>query len=345
MSSGLFFEFKNDKFKSGRKSAGAAWTLLFLLPLLASNHFAFAMSEHFSSSVELSAAQSTDFWNAVQDLDGSRGSPVRLERTLRDRYGDNQDAFARLRIRTCLDDFYFEASGEGTSWAMTENPVVSELHARVLSMGSVSTGIESAFYDSALRLRLGVTAGMGSGKRIDGISTDLLEQVPQQQETVQIIGTDVGLRIETPAHHETQIGTSVDYQASSYRSNLQATTLNHRWKSITFARAYFLGIHLISGPQPIPVDILPRNWDYVHGITTVPELRALLGAGVNVSFVRFGGGELKAQGGIYGGYWGAGATFDARRMVFNTGTWGIGLNSIYQSKAERIWQGSFGLRF
>lgn len=347
---------------------------------------AFAADSIPRTDVEFLYGQSPDFWGALIDMQNAEGSIPDLYKALNNRYGTYEEAFSRFRIgmydipihsgglppgESMLKRYYFELSSEALGWVSAEDPVVSEMHAHAVALGIFKLGVSGSLPDSDVQTSIGIVAGFGDGRRADGASSDFLQNFPMRSEAVQLFGLDLSLKKKAILEGWLGTGFTAQYQGSMFISNLAPTWFANRWKLYSYIEAGqqssrgeqagsawdmfhepsmkdSFGLHAVAGPQPLPIDILPRSWDYIHEPSFFPDLRAMLGAGLHVKVpltkkedpYHRKSPHLKFVGGFYGGYWGGGLLLDSKYMQFHLGTWGVGASSTYQWMSQRIGLGS-----
>jgi hypothetical protein len=119
----------------------------------------------------------------------------------------------------------------------------------------------------------------------------------------------------------------------------------HRQITIPLFTQASLGLKAVFGQQPLPVDILPRLWDYTHQIDSFPEVGTLLGVGPHFMGHLSRSFALEANAGFYGGYWGGDLAAHWANWTFSAGSWGIEGRSAYQSLGSRLWSFEIASRF
>jgi hypothetical protein len=323
---------------------------------------------HFEAPVlefHLDYAQSSDFWSAVDSLNGASGSgsASSLESSLQSRYGVNEDAFSRVGLglynvnvgeeNSLFHQFYFETNGEMVVWGVTQNPVVSQLLGKAVAMGSVGLGFNGRIPSTIFSTKMGVTAGLGEAKEVNGFSSNLIGSMPQVTESLQMYGIDLQVATTWESNPVIQGGSTLDYHGTAFVSDLNPTVMAGRWKSYSYLRTggssdgaeLIFQPHVVIGPQPLPVDVLPRIWDDVHPLNSFQDLDAMLGAGAMIELAGAHHTKLSCTAGFYGGYWGGSLALQMGRFQVNAGSWGLGLDSNYQAEPERLWEGTLGWQF
>jgi hypothetical protein len=320
-------------------------------------------------SMSLEYAQSARAWETLGDIQGAQGNLSAIDDILHRDYGTFEESFGRfdvgvsgIRTPIQLGAFrraYFGASAEAIGTGIAENPVVPELHATALAGGSLSAGFATKLGERGPSLSYGLTAGAGSEKRVDAYSTDVIDSIPVRTGSYTLVGADFA------ASHSVSLGSRADLKlGASERETLFLTTVpaaalgagadtqlwTHRWRldaepgstALTsgHGRAF---AQLIAGPQPLPVDCLPRVWDYVHALDPFPELGALVGAGGGWETAWGARSRLRLAAGFYGGYVGAGLEGRFGAFTASAGSWGIEGSSAYQTMGSRIWSAALGL--
>jgi hypothetical protein len=312
---------------------------------------------------EIDYFQSARIWSAFLDLNDVGQSTLKLQNVLDDRYGKNEDAFARISLGMhaipLSESSYvfrrlaFTASGEAAAWGLIENPVISQIHFRAVALGSLAATLEGGNPARGLRTRLGVVGGFGTVRKTDLITPDLASPIDLEIGGLRMLGIDAGASFATPGGRGVRAGTAVDYQGSYFTSDFDGSFWAHRWKSQSFvqfgslqsANSLSFAPHLIFGRHPFPVDFLPRVWDFLHSQSAPDGIASVLGYGAELGFTADKDSNLKLLGGIYGRYWGAQIAFERAAFGLRFGTWSQDMAPIAGARPERLWTLSAGFSF
>lgn len=321
---------------------------------------------------ELLYAQSKDVWSTVHEITAAQGNLDQISQVLQANYGTFEEAFADLTAKStginsgfdnpALRTIYFGVSADGLAYGMVQNPVVPELHADALITGTIQSGFEGSVDSLGIKTQVGGHFGMGMEKRIDAVSTDLIENLPIHSGRITLVGFDLGASRSTPLSPDYTLESRASIQDTFFSSTVAPSDLSTttggsssyvRWKFKNDIDHPVDGILLdkdsirletIAGPQPLPVDILPVTWDYAHNLNSLPELGAMVGAGLAWDSLWGRDSELTARAGFYGGYPGGSVSLQSRAFVGSLQSWGIEGSSAYQTLGQRIWVASVGFR-
>ena len=127
----------------------------------------------------------------------------------------------------------------------------------------------------------------------------------------------------------------------------------NRWKSFTFleysewATQSWIDIkpHFVAGPQPLPIDFLPRVWDFINPGAAIQSFFNYFGLGVELNPTGSFGRNFKTLIGYYGGQVGGSVALDAKAFQLRAGYWGLTLGPNDVVTAERLWVMTLGARF
>ncbi len=305
-----------------------------------------------------------DFVSAMKALMNSQGSPILLKNALENRYGSNQETFSRIKFGyyhfPLFDDVdifkhgYVELIGEFGFWGVSNNPVLSELHGKIAWTGIVSAGFTGHLPTLPVGTKIGFVGGRGLGRKIDVISPDLTVASPPENEDLQLYGIDLGLWTSTMDEGQNVLlGTSLDYKGTVFFSSLDGKNYSNRWKSFSYFESLVLtrsiGIkvrpHLILSQQPLPFEIFPRTWDYIHQENVPNSIPYWTGLGADLILNRKSDLGLKGTFGIYGRHFGASIMCELPFLFLRFGSWGFNIGPDYPSDSERLWQASLGFQF
>ena len=315
-----------------------------------------------TESVDLSYAQSSDAWATVDKVKSAQGDLDQINQVLHDNYGSYEEAFAHAAVgisglTTGLDfpllrRLYFDTSSDALAFGRVQNPVVPELKADALLSGEIASGfdgsIEGSDVGQELRTRVGGHFGMGYEKRVDAVSTDLIENIPTEGGSLSYYGFDLRLQKDFAMIAGLAIHSSAAVSDTAFHSSIDAATVSTvRWKLKNDLSGTSLALETVVGPQPLPVDFLPRTWDYVDQLNPWPELGAMTGAGLawrsRLSDAWIRNTSLLARGGFYGGYPGGEIGLEAGDFKASIETWGIEASSAYQTLGQRLYLATAGV--
>lgn len=316
--------------------------------------------------------QSAALWSTYQGVSNAHGSVPIINSLLTRNYGTYQEGFSRVSAELEVPGagdaggaglarkFYVGTAAEADGFGVAENPVVPELHADLLVDQLLTAGALGRIEPWGLSTRIGVVAGMGYEKRIDEYSTDLIDHQPIPGGILSIYGLDQEVsRVSAVGGGGSLEGALLLREtlfvptlgASSLDPNRGTEFVTFRWKQDTKfwedvrlpgLQDARVGIESILGPQPLPVDILPRSWDYVHRLQSFPELGAMAGGGAVLKGGWSPRGSFESMAGFYGGYWGGALSGRLGDCIVSLGSWGIESSSAYQGLGQRIWTAAMG---
>lgn len=322
-----------------------------------------------SAQILLHYGQTPGPWGSIRAIEEAKGSLTKVEAILEENYGTYQAAFARAG-----GELHLSALGtrsrlkgrielEGAALGEVSNPVVPELHAHQLIAPLIGIGAE---YQSEPQTSYRWSASVmpffarGKEKRIDAVSTDLIEKMPTHNGYAQTLGaegaTSLSSNLDLGAGVKPMLETAAmvrySYVTSSAKPNPLSTlgTQTHwiRWRlSEEASQNLSTGItgsgHLVAGINPTYKSFLPVSYDYISQIPLTAELGTMVGYGGKISH-SFGASDLQsAHFGFYGGYIGGGADFEYKSAKLALMTYGLELSSAYQIQGQRFYMAQFGL--
>ncbi|MBI3542319.1 MAG: hypothetical protein HY075_03455 [Deltaproteobacteria bacterium] len=316
--------------------------------------------------VRVAYAQSAAAWGTVHDVKTAQGSLPALNEVLKREYGVPEEAVTSFAMsysttlsKGASDRVRFAATADGVGYALVQNPVVPELHGDAVAIGTFGGGY--SFDAGGVDFGVGAVAGVGREKRIDATSTDLIESIPLRNGAVYLYGADFELarrfrfdrstafRLSGSAK-ETLVETTTP-SASAGGALGASSQLFHRWRAagtleraveLAFLQRSVLLVEGIAGPQPLPVSVLPRIWDYAHNLYPTPELGAMFGAGLGLRAALSRASRLETHVGYYGGYPGGMLALKLSAVDLTLASWGLENSAAYHVLGERLWQASLG---
>ncbi len=176
-------------------------------------------------------------------------------------------------------------------------------------------------------------------------------------------GIDIDVARKFELNHQYAINTHIAFKETIFETTTlpaqmdldqKQSLITHRWKIISGIERQLLisGINKtsislqgIAGPQPIPVDFLPRTWDYVHNLYPFPELGTMFGTGLYFKSALSHNTSIGSHLGFFGGYLGGDLLYNWKSITLSLATWGIETTSAYHILGERFWQASVGFSF
>jgi hypothetical protein len=306
---------------------------------------------------ELLYGQSANAWSTVNQVKGAQGNIDQINQVLHDNYGTYEEIIGHFglevsKISTGWDTSMFKSiyvgtSADGLAYGMVQNPVVPELRAELLITGELNSGFQGTVDPLELSTLIGVHAGLGYEKRVDAISTDLIQSIPTQNGHLSYYGFDVELAHDFPISDALKLKSHGSLDESIFHSNIDGTTSSYQqWKlknDVPITTEWTL--ETVAGPQPLPVYLLPRTWAYADQLNPFPELGAMVGAGLAWNSFWGENSNLLIRGGFFGGY--VGAQLRVQTGVFHASleSWGIEASSAYQTLGQRIWVAGMGFLF
>ena len=319
--------------------------------------------------VQLSYAQSSDVWATVHDIRSAQGNLPALNDVLKRSYGVPQEAFTNILAglsmplsRGSNQRIHFSVAAEAMGFGLVQNPVVPELHMNAEVLGVVRGGYSFSWDQPGIDIGFAFVGGMGREKRVDATSTDLIESIPLRSGAITMVGFDFDVAHRfafdratslnaTGSVKETLFETTTPQAASEALSGQSQSMLTHRWKGmfalersteLSFFYRSSIALEGIAGPQPLPINVLPRIWDYAHNLYPTPELGAMFGSGLGFTGKLSRQTSLEAHAGYYGGYWGAILAANFGWIKLSAASLGIEDSAAYHVLGERIWQASLG---
>ena len=242
-------------------------------------------------TADLMYAQSSAFWSTVHDIQDAEGNIDQINQVLNANYGTYEILFSRLdlnesEIATGWDfspvrRLNFGFSSNLIAYGEVQNPVLPQIVADAVLSGELHGSFTGAIDPIDLHTGIGAHVGWGYEKRVNAVSTDLIQSIPTQSGHVSFYGLDFALGrnfeladgltwIASGTASETFYSSSIDRSIASYQS----------WKMKNDLQYGSFTLETVLGPQPIPIDFLPRTWEYVNKLDPLPELGAMAGAGL-----------------------------------------------------------------
>ena len=320
---------------------------------------------------KLNYAQAGDLWGTIGDIKRAQGNLPAMTALLEGQFGRPQEAWSWFHVRTAQQWLPFwpgaivhlGLDSEGLAYGLVQNPVVPELTAVGLLLGGVSLGVHGILPFLDLNLGFTIAAGFGREKRIDAVSTDLIDKLPLRTGAVKYYGFDFDLNRSflwrsytftlSGQTHETIFETTTPTPQSGAGS-IDTAMVKHRWQArarlnnsvdLPYFDKLSIGFEALAGPQPLPVPVLPRSWDYAHDMYAIPELGAMFGWGSCATALFPGEKSVDAYFGFYGGYIGVGIEAKLKKMTLSLGSWGIENSAAYHALGERLWTATVGIGF
>jgi len=234
------------------------------------------------------------------------------------------------------------------AFVIAHNPVVPELRGSNSMMGLV--GLQ---YDDLFTLWL----GGATESYINLVSTDLLDHPLSQRNRIYTVGFDLDFQRTVNVADNANLNMALQSHNTFYN-----TSINIDWNGVSTTQAFTnrwkvesaylwrvdtteFGPEIIAGQQPVPIDMLPRVWDYVHQIDFLPEAQTLLAGEMKLVHHFSGNKDLTTEGGFYGGYVGGDVSYSNQSLVLTASSFGIETSSFYQALGERFWELKMSLLF
>jgi hypothetical protein len=212
---------------------------------------------------------------------------------------------------------------------------------------------EPATDESGIEFSLGSDLGIGRQTLIEGPITDFLEEAPQNSSMLFYYGLNLSLggkMMVSPNlrfRYGAQLNPTYFYSAfkdPSYEFRVESGKLYTRWRGESEFAALWqgwghgeIGVHALTGQQPVPVTIIPRVWDAVHKIEVFPSLGSVVGAG---TFFRIASPSkrysFEAMGGFYGGYVGGALNLKLYYFELQLGSFGLEQTAGFQVRESRV---------
>jgi hypothetical protein len=324
-----------------------------------------ALSYGSEIAVDLTYAQSPDAWTTVHEVENAKGDIDQIDDILHANYGTYEEIFGRVAVLTSgiksgleyplFDSLYFGVSSDILGYGQVQNPVVPELQADIVLTGELKTGFDGRFDPLGLHTELGAHFGMGTEKRIDAVSTDLIQSIPTQTGRLTYFGFDFQMKRNFEIDRACEINSLGSVTESTFESAISGDQSTYvRWRLKNDLRMKLvpiitdkddLIIETIAGPQPLPVEILPRTFDYVNQLDPLPELGAMVGAGLAWESQWKKTSNFIARVGFYGGYVGGGVSLATGILRFSVQNYEVEASTAYQTLGQRIWITSLGFVF
>lgn len=317
-------------------------TLFAAIGAFAASYSALASGETVGS---LLYGQSAEFWSSIHSITSAQGSLTRIDEVLNNKHGTFEEVVSRIHVRHRSEDYYIEAAAEGVGTGELRNRVISELNVRILGMGTISGGITTASPDRTWELSGGANAGLGSTKHATAVGSDLIEKLALQNDRVAMLGPDLAASHRLGLGGEWTLQTSASYHGSAFFTSNQDTLFTHRWRLSVEGKNETLGFHAIASPQPLPIDLLPRTWEYVHDVYPFPELAATLGAGASLRFTPNKEFSISGLAGYYAGFPGGTLEFAYQGTKLRLSSFELTASTDFQGLSQRLWMGTLELRF
>lgn len=326
-----------------------------------------------SSTLSLSYGQTMDLWSTYHGIQNAKNDINRIQSILEAKYGTFEEGIAQvsgsfrgfpfLGTPGLLRTFTFGLGGYALASGSVDNPIVPTLHADLIVGASVSGGFEGELGFWPIGTRLGIEAGWGSEKRSNASSTDLIDHIAFTSGNLAYFGFEQ--KAEEPAPtlkakgafrvslemHETFFHSTIPGSAESLSGESQ-DLFAFRWKERNEWSFPFpllgpsrLGFQFIVGQQPLPVEILPRVWDWTHRLPAFPEMGTLIGGGVHLHTLLGPFASVDWFAGSYAGYFGTGIKWRSHSLSGDVGSWGLEGRSAYLSQGSRLWTARFAFAF
>ena len=365
------------------KATMGRWLIFFIFLFLRGPRSALADTTHITTEVEslpapetsaqvdveLKYAQSANAWTTVNQIQNAKGDLGAVNAILNQNYGTYQEAISNFTASLhgikmgngVLSTLYFETSAEADGTGLVSNPVLPELHASLLGAGIISTGFEGELFPIHLKTHFGVFVGDGIEKRIDAYSTDLIESLPIRDGSFQVFGLEQMLSQTTFLSPHWSWYNKVSARETDFQSHTPAAVNDSEtdpsyfairlraeteitWQTHLFPfRQSYISLGEIIGPQPLPVNVLPKIWDFAHRLDTFPDWGAMLGTGLTLRGDWDKSYQTKFFAGFYGGYWGGGLSMELKRITASFGSYGIEGSSAYQILGQRLMTASLSI--
>ncbi|HVJ64329.1 MAG TPA: hypothetical protein VM901_03650 [Bdellovibrionota bacterium] len=312
-------------------------------------------------------AQSSDFWKQVDRLEDSADTAQIMAQMFEETQGEASEGMASGGLYyasngaplnlSFLDRGIVSLEVEAVAGGYIRNRISPEIAGYATWAGSITTGVqrvlpvdESGWGATGL-----ITTGIGKQRVIRGEVTSYLSEAEEDSSSLFYQGFDAGLEFQSiwgdglrfrsgyffmPTYFYSQSDDTANiYEINDSRWSLRwRTQFEFTARTSDFGQgAVELGGQVISGPQPIPMPVLPRLWDGVHDIDPAPAFGSLVGVG-GVGRLVSGSRNysLETFGGFYGGYWGAGAGLRLHVFHIRAGTFGVEQSSNYQLYETRV---------
>ncbi len=322
-------------------------------------------------------AQSSGFWSSVDQLKNTKTmSPSELNSLINDSYQKPLEGIAQLKWD------YRSTLRSGTAFSGIYDQSIFKIAAVEIGGGKIEnrqipnvkgysvTALETEFLlrDSYKRDRPGFSTRFGTvtgGGRVKTIQADIGDtsgEIPTHNSTLLYGGLTLGLDYrsvlsdKTRSNFELEFRPTYFYSARSRSEDPLAESkgfYTHRIRGVSefmfesdIGISDYLewGVVGMIGPQPIPDEILPRTWDYIHPMHQATNILANLGGGGRI---RFGSDDLRSMvtltGGVFAGLPGGSARVKLGWFFAEVGSYGIELSRGFQIESNRMNYGSLGV--
>lgn len=329
-----------------------------------------AASSRWSPGLSVSYGNTPDAWSSFRTVKASKNDLPTLLGVLRRNYGTYQASFAGVELSLeripiqlwWIDYLHFYVRTEAAGVGEVHNPVLPELKAAFAFDEMAALKAEHFFRTIGLRSRLGLVYGKGKETRIQGFVTDFLETTPKRTGEFSFYGADLELENISYWNKKFYQWNSALYRPTWYLPTLggntylfadpdRTKTARTKIRSATVYQTSWMGLapkefgpELVLGPQPLPVEIMPRIWEYVHQIYPWPEYGAMVGVGM---LARWGSRDFQliTRAGLYAGYLGAFLGLKYGLLAFDLGSASIEESAAYKTRAQRCWLANLSLKF
>jgi hypothetical protein len=334
-----------------------------------------AVSVPARASVDVSVfyGQTEDLWSTYHGIQDAKNNVPAIDAILTEKYGTFEEGIAQINVlarglpfstsSNLLRTFYIGGGAYALASGSVDNPIIPVLHVDLIVGGALSLGTEGEFDFYPIGTRLGITGGWTKEKRADAFSTDLIDHIAFVSGNLGFVGFDQKFAEPSPGPktgaayraalemHETFFHSTIPAGSVGLTDQTQ-DLFAFRWKQsnewsipVAIADSSRLGIQFIAGPQPIPVDILPRVWDWAHQLSSFSELGTMAGGGLHLRTLVNPHLLLDIYSGVYAGYFGAGFEWRYHSLSVDLGSWGLEGRSAYHSQGARIWTSRLSLTF
>lgn len=335
--------------------------------------FLWASTAFASTELSLGYGQTADLWSTYHGIQDAKSNVAQIDSILSSRYGTFEEGIAQVSVlrrglsfadkRGPWRTFYFGLNAYGLVSGSVDNPIIPVLHVDLNVGGAVAFGTEGELPFGSVGTRFGIVGGWGSEKRADAYSTDLIDHIAFVSGNLGFVGLEQKFAEPSPTAsdpgtyraalemHETFFHSTIPV-SSAVLSDETQELLAFRWKQtnewstpVAALGTSRLGLQVIFGQQPIPVEILPRVWDWSHQLAAFPEIGTLVGGGAHWRAWGNSHSLLDAYAGVYAGYFGIGCEWRYRALSVSLGSWGLEGRSAYLSQTGRVWIARLGLTF
>lgn len=230
------------------------------------------------STFEMAYSQSASAWSTVNAIKGAHGQIAVINNILNQHYGTFEGAFTRvggsvISVPTGWSlaparDLDFNLGVEGAASGRAQNPVVPEIRANLTLALVAGVGLEGELPGTSVKSHFGVFGGYGNEKRIDAVSTDLIESVPIRKGDLTLLGFEEGLEYAWTDAAEIRYQSQLHLRETLGFSNTAPDKLGiedtgghsaFRWRVDSRAKLPSgIQLQVVLGPQPLPIELLPR---------------------------------------------------------------------------------------